>query len=419
MTISRLNNSGDLMDGGLPYRMTDQPADGWGWLDERSIVGPYVKKYFRGNGREGQTLNDKYVCFIFPAIEPELGGFPFAPWFQTGWAASAFLADTSYHDGDSQNLGQEFEVIRNGKMDVLLIGAGGCGSGSQHNGANYAGGGGGAGQFVLANGHEFTSDVYKNIVGTPNVIIKTYHDQNPQMRGRAGDSVLLRKKIFAALRANMDYESPQFLDKAGTPVFTAWGGGSGATGAGLTEAERMVVGASGGGMNSISGAPFRDVRGMAIEDGVTGYSGGESAYTNGGAGGGGGFAGPGEGGYRYTEPRVSGTEFPEEGYGENKSSRGGDGGPGVIFNFWGEDQEACAGGGGGCYSGGLGGGLGGQPGRGGKGISNTHTGHGEDAASWGSGGGGAGNSATAGHVSYTSSGGQGIIAIRYKLEELA
>ncbi len=416
MTISRLNNSGDLMDGGLPYRMTDQPAAGWAWLDERSIVGPYLKKYFRGNGREGQTLNDKYVCFIFPAIEPELGGFPFVPWLETDWANSRFMGNSTHHDGTDQNLGQEFKVIREGKMDILLIGGGGWGGGSQHTATTYSGGGGGAGQFMQVDGYEATSDVYKTIVATggtrPN-----WYTQSLDMRGRGGDSVLQRKKIFAGLRAGYGVDSPQFLDKVGVPVFTAWGGGHGGVGNTRSYVEHMTTGASGGGMNTCGEYIFRDQPSVCIEEGVTGYPGGPSSYTTQGAGGGGGMSGPGETGYRYTEPRAEGSDWqtPLETDPKNDRNRGGDGGPGVTFNFWGEEQEACAGGGGGCYAGTKG--MGGTPGAGGNGASGSAS-QGQAAGSWGSGGGGAGH-AGADQVGYGSTGGQGIVAVRYKLEELA
>lgn len=418
MTISRLANTGDLMDGGLPYRMTDQPADGWGWLDERSIVGPYVKKYFRGNGREGQTLNDKYVCFIFPTHEK---GFPFQNWDDSQWWLSEFIGESrnNFLQGTDQNKGQEFEVIRNGKMDVLLIGAGGAGGGSYHSNdgsSGYAGGGGGAGQYLLTNGHEFTSDVYKTYVGC-GTMLYVHQYQNLPLRGRGGDSVLQKKKIFAGLRANMDYESPQFLDKNATTELIAYGGGSGGVGRqDPNNNERMMPGASGGGAPNVQGYIFRDMRAPAIEDGVTGYSGGESAYTTQGAGGGGGFAGPGVSGNRYTEPRGEGSDWqtPAETDPLNNGSRGGDGGPGVPFNFWGEEQEASAGGGGGCYSGGKG--IGGTHG-GGDGTCGNGS-RGQDGKSWGSGGGGSGVSAGA-QASYSTQGAHGLVAIRYKLEELA
>lgn len=414
MTISRLANTGDLMAGNLPYRMTDQPAEGWGWLDENSIVGPYYKKYFRGNGREGQTLNDKYVCFIFPTHDK---GFPFQNWNDSQWWLSEFIGDSQanmFIDGTDQNKGQEFEVIREGKMDVLLIGAGGSGGGSYNNGgsAGYAGGGGGAGQYLLVNGHDFTSDVYKTYVGC-GTMLYIHQYQNLPLRGRGGDSVLQKKKVFAGLRANLDYESPQFLDKDGTTELIAYGGGAGGSGRwDATNNDRMMAGASSGGCPSTLNHPYRDKNIAPIEEGVTGYAGGPASYSSQGAGGGGGFAGAGETGYRYSTPRdTGGTVDPDQKY---QASRGGDGGPGILFNFWGEDQNACAGGGGGCYSGSKG--FGGEHG-GGDGASGNAS-RGQDGMSWGSGGGGSGCSA-ADQASFASYGAHGLVAIRYKLEELA
>ena len=417
MTISRLANDGQMRDN-LPPGWRDQPYEGWGWLDESSIVGPYRKLYYRGNGREGQIHNARYVCFIFPGIE---SGFPFAQWWDNNAiGTSKFIKESIAlpENGTTTNKGQEFDVVRAGLMDVLMIGAGGSGGGAYHDNAasaGYSGGGGGAGQFLQVNGHEFTADRYKMFVGLPTLVeINTWENMN--LRGRAGDTSLFKFDALSrfAGRANNDLQIPEFSDKSMTLELISYGGGAGGVGRkDQANVTRAAAGASSGGMSTMSSALLRDTYVEAIDPGVTGYRGGYPSYSSQGAGGGGGFAGPGLTGHRYTEPRESGSDWqtPAETDPLNDKARGGAGGPGIEFNFWGQDDEACAGGGGGCYSGTKG--LGGTPGGGGDGASGQSS-KGTFGNAWGAGGGGSGVSA-ASQTSYSTPGGMGIAAIRYRL----
>jgi hypothetical protein len=140
------------------------------------------------------------------------------------------------------------------KVNILVVGGGGAGGGGQNNNPIVVGGGGGAGD---------CKEIFDISLNTNKVISWTV--------GNAA----------ASRSANSGYSGETTSATVGGTTYTASGGGGGG---GWFSAGS--AGASGGGASNIHSGNTVRVGGAATVEGVTGYSGCSSAYTNGGGGGG-------------------------------------------------------------------------------------------------------------------------------------